>query len=47
MTRSHCPNRPVHEFNPALHTMGRDSAIRAEGEGYIMGNKGQIIQNIR
>ena len=25
--RSHYYNRPVHELNPALNTMGRDSAI--------------------
>ena len=39
-------NRPAHEFNPALNNMVRDSVIRVEVEGYIMGKNGQNIQNL-
>ena len=32
-TRSHYYKRPVHELNPALNTMGMDSAIRERERG--------------
>ena len=33
-------------INPALNNMVRDSVIRVEVEGYIMGKNGQNIQNL-
>ena len=47
--RSNYHSRPVHEFNPALKTAGRDSAsgALAEIEGYIMERNCQNIQNLR